>query len=110
MKKRQRRENGVGFLRIQQLPKLEHISHDVAVTHHRSFRFAGGSAGKKQYCFGVPAFFRDLQKRQEQARGNHDRDDPPQDNLAFHSRHQFIEFQDAFGPRKIVEAFDERRR
>ena len=96
-------------LRVEQLPKLRDISDDIAVADHNAFWFSGGSACKKQDRFPVAAFLWNLQKPQEQTRRNQDRHDPPENDVAFQLRHQFVQFQNAFRPRKIFESFHELR-
>ena len=69
MKKRQRRENGIVFPRIEQHAKLRDVADDVAVTEHNAFGVAGAAAGEKQTRFGVSAFLRNLQHAQKQPAG-----------------------------------------
>src|SRR5205807_4551655 len=101
VKERQRREDCVGLACIQQLPKLRDISDNVAVADYDALWFYGGSTCKKQNCFSVAAFLWNLQKTQEQTCGNQERHDPPENDLAFQLRHQFVQFQNAFRPWKI---------
>src|SRR6266487_6701559 len=84
VKKRQRREDGVGLLCIQQLPKLRYISDNVTVTDHNALWFSGCSARKQQYCFAVAAFVWNLQETQKQTCRNQNRHDPPENDLAFY--------------------------
>src|SRR4029453_3720388 len=109
VKKRQRRENGVVFRRVEQLLELRDVSDNVAVTDYYTFWFAGASACKKQDRFPVTALLWNLQKPQKQTGGNENRNHPPKNDLAFHSRHQFVQLENAFRPRKILEAFNELR-
>src|SRR5262249_878754 len=110
VEKRQRGENRVRLLRIKQFPELRDISHHVAVTHHCSLGFTSGTACKKQHCFSVPALFRNIQKPQKQTGWKDHRYDPPQNNLALHTREKLVQRQNAFRPRKIFHAFNEWRR
>ena len=95
------------FRRVEQLPKLRDISDDIAMADHNAFRFAGGSAGKKQDSFGVAARFWNSQEPQKQTCGNQNRNHPPENDLTCHTRHQFIQLQNVFRPRKIFESFHE---
>src|SRR5438445_11682694 len=64
VKERQRCENGVVSLGIEKFAELGNISDNVAMTQDDAFRFARASARKKQGCFGVTAFFWNLQQPQ----------------------------------------------
>src|SRR5437762_7306118 len=60
VKKRERRENRVLLLRIEQLAKLRHVTDDVAMRKNHALGFSGTAAGKQQHGFVVTAAFRDL--------------------------------------------------
>ena len=88
---------------------MRDVSDDVAVADDNAFWFSGRAARKKQDRFPVAAYFWNMQKAQEQTCRDKGRHDPPENDLAFDSRQQFVQFQNMFRPRKIFESWYERR-
>ena len=60
MEERQRREDGVGLSRVQQLPELRDISDDITMADYNALWFSSGSTRKQQDCFPVAAFLWNL--------------------------------------------------
>ena len=96
--------------RVEQLPELRDIADDVAMTKHNAFRFAGGAACKEQCCFRVTAFASEFAKA---AKANMPE---AEIDIIHHKRiWRFIRgssssrFKTPFRPRKILQAFHERR-